>query len=97
MNKFIMLLSCDGINVDVEKVVVVDNDKVEDGVCELFESVEGGVDNILENELSSEDIEYDWIERDFECGNEWNSIIVVDGSVNIKDMFKKCNYNVEIV
>ncbi len=96
MSKFIILLSCDGLNVDVEKMIKVDNDKVEDGVCELFENVEGGVDNILDNELSSDDVEYNWIERDFECGNEWNSIIVVDENVDIEKMFEKYNYNVVV-
>ena len=91
MSKFICLLSCDGLNVDVEKMIKVDNDKVEDGVCELFKDVENGVDNILDYELDC--VDYDWIERDFECGNEWNSIIVIDESVDIEKMFMKYEYN----
>lgn len=96
MSKVVFLLSCDGLNVDVIKSIKVENNKVEEGVLELFKEVESEENNILDWELEKELIEFNWIEREFECCNEWNSIIVVDESINFEEEFKLCNYNLVV-
>ena len=49
------------------------------------------VDNILDWEVDF--VSCDWIDKDYECGNEFNSIIVIDESVDIEKMFMKYEYN----
>ena len=101
--KNIILLSCDGLNVDVEKVIKVENDKVEEGVISLFEKVFkndyngvgfiNSIYDIIDYEVDSME---KCVEREFDCCNENNSIIVVDESVDIEKKFGKYNYNVVV-
>ena len=87
--KKVILLSCDGYLVDIEEVVLCEDSEVENKVREMFEEcvkisvlmLVDDVEDILDCELSKEDIDYDFVEREFECGNEWNSIVVVDGNL----------------
>jgi len=95
--KKVILLSCDGINVDIVDEIFVEN--VNNGVRELFSKVFNNdyvgsfkcIDEILENELVEDDIMYDNIEREFDCGNEWNSIVVMDKNIDVKEVFGKYN------
>ena len=84
--KKVILLSCDGYLVDIEEVVLCEDSEVENKVKMLNEIIKDfdndyNNENILEWELDKEDIDYDFVEREFECGNEWNSIVVVDGNL----------------
>ena len=84
--KKVILLSCDGYLVDIEEVVLCEDNDVENKVKMLNEIIKDfdndyNNEDILEWELDKEDIDYDFVEREFECGNEWNSIVVVDGNL----------------
>jgi hypothetical protein len=81
--KKVILLSCDGVLVDIEEVFLVNDYEVDNMVSVIFNrSVKNSdVEDIMEWELSKEDIDYSFVEREFECGNEWNSIVVVDGNL----------------
>ena len=84
--KKVILLSCDGYLVDIEEVVLCEDNDVENKVKMLNEIIKDfdndyNNEDILKWELDKEDIDYDFVEREFECGNEWNSIVVVDGNL----------------
>ena len=84
--KKVILLSCDGYLVDIEEVVLCEDSEVENKVKMLNEIIKDfdndyNNEDILDWELDKEDIDYDFVEREFECGNEWNSIVVVDGNL----------------
>lgn len=84
--KKVILLSCDGYLVDIEEVVLCEDNEVENKVKMLNEIIKDfdndyNNEDILDWELDKEDIDYDFVEREFECGNEWNSIVVVDGDL----------------
>ena len=91
--KKVILISCDGIEVDIIKELIVsdDNNSIKNGVRELFSEVFNNdyvgdikyLDDILINEVYKEDIFYDNVnvEREFDCCNDWNSIVVVDGNL----------------
>ena len=87
--KKVILLSCDGYLVDIEEVVLCEDSEVENNVKMLNEIIKDfdndyNNEDILDWELDKEDIDYDFVEREFECGNEWNSIVVVD--VNLEEL-----------